>query len=771
MRTLLSLCIFVMIIGGSTLLHGGSTAQATCAETTGRTERTDFYASVIQTRIYFTVYLPACYDATLEKTYPVVYLMHGSNDDDGQWGRLGLYDVLDEGISTGVYPPVIAVMPFAEWVGNENRFDAASWNAVFMEELLPLAEDLYRIDPDQRAIGGISRGGFWAFHLAFRFPQMFHAVGGHSAFFDRFHAAPEFNPLNLATDAPGIDALHIALDRGADDYAAPGLEIMNENLAARGVDYTYTVHPQGQHNNTYWSAHVAEYMDFYLAAWPAQAEPTPTATPTLETPSDPAENNSIFVTNTPRPRADMGILATPSPAATATPAGPIARIAPTTDPALLEQGAYLLLPAVVFPSRQANISAERLNNLRAGVLDASLVVSVDVANTLATEFDLALPEGTRVVAADALYNTLNRDRTLYTLLPFDQLTVRWRVLWVDEVHPLDRDLSAYPFAFPTSVPNFFPARLTRIALSGVTALTRSTIPVLDREGLDWAASGILDYVTAPDYFHTSNEVSFHPDCPAYVQGRLGAFCSKQSHFELFDILDLDIVELSGNHNNDYGYDAYLETLQWYIDREIAVIAGGETLADAQSPLIIEHNGNSIALLSCNWPGPYYAHVNEDPNLLGGVRPGAAACDMNWLREVLPVLSASHDQVILTMQHWEFDQYTPSPQQRTDFRTLAELGADVVVGTHSHFPQVFEFANGADPGEEAFLHYGLGNIFFDQQFFGGVRFFIDQLFIYEGRLLTVDLFTGIIEGQGRPRPMTPDERENFLFLIFTQYGGM
>jgi hypothetical protein len=48
--------------------------------------------------------------------------------------------------------------------------------------------------------------------------------------------------------------------------------------------------------------------------------------------------------------------------------------------------------------------------------------------------------------------------------------------------------------------------------------------------------------------------------------------------------------------------------------------------------------------------------------------------------------------------------------------------------------------------------------------------MDQLFIYDGQLLNVDLFTGIIDDQARPRPMTPDERENFLYLMMIEYGG-
>ena len=84
------------------LLSGGVGAHATtdsaCEALTGRVERHDFYASLVQTRFYYSVYLPPCYDSS-DETYPVLYLLHGSNEDDGQWLRLGLAGILDEGIA------------------------------------------------------------------------------------------------------------------------------------------------------------------------------------------------------------------------------------------------------------------------------------------------------------------------------------------------------------------------------------------------------------------------------------------------------------------------------------------------------------------------------------------------------------------------------------------------------------------------------------------------------------------------------------------------
>jgi poly-gamma-glutamate synthesis protein (capsule biosynthesis protein) len=336
-----------------------------------------------------------------------------------------------------------------------------------------------------------------------------------------------------------------------------------------------------------------------------------------------------------------------------------------------------------------------------------------------------------------------------------------------EIHPLYSDLRQYPFAFASETPNFYPSHLTRLLLSGVTALTRNTTTALDEHGVEWAGEAIAPYVTRADFFHTSNEVSMYPTCPDSDQPLLGdiwSFCSKPEHFELLTNLGVDIVELSGNHNNDYGFDAYLQTLDFYHNNDIQTVGGGATLEEARQPLILNHNGNTIAMLACNWIGPAYALANTEKS-----QPGAALCDRTWLAATLPELAQAYDLVVVTVQYQEFEQYTPTDQQRFDFRALADLGADVVIGTQAHKPQTFEFYT-TKSGSEAFIHYGLGNLFFDQDFWGNKRFFMDELYIYEGRLLTVDLFMGIIDDLARPRPMTPDERLNFLQFMFIQQNG-
>jgi poly-gamma-glutamate synthesis protein (capsule biosynthesis protein) len=103
----------------------------------------------------------------------------------------------------------------------------------------------------------------------------------------------------------------------------------------------------------------------------------------------------------------------------------------------------------------------------------------------------------------------------------------------------------------------------------------------------------------------------------------------------------------------------------------------------------------------------------------------------------------------------------------DFRTMADAGAVVVSGSQAHLAQGMEFYSGA------FIHYGLGNLFFDQMRSSGVRItqfeFIDRHVFYGGKYLGVELITAFLEDYSRPRYMTGPEREKFLAQYF-EYSG-
>lgn len=687
-------------------------ARAQDCDEGGQVSRQTYLSNVSGAQRFFSLYLPPCY-ANSGDAYPLLLLLHGSNADDSQWLRLGLVDALEDKHRLGNAPPMIIVMPFGDAIANLNQFEAASYDTILLE-LLDLVDQRYRTD-GRRAIGGISRGGFWAYHLGLRFPDSFVAIGGHSPFFDEGHAAPAYNPLDLATALPPETGLRLWLDRGSRDFAADGVDRMHLLLRRVGIDHQYHVYTGGGHDEASWRRHVGEYLDFYSAAFAA-----PVHLRTL----NPASSSAL----------------------------------------------ELWLPAGSFAALRASITSAELKSMLTGTLNRQLMLSDGAAARL-RHAGFEIHASTRTVSADQLERILWRDKSSFTLLPFAELSLDLRPLLLDGRAVVDQ-LDDYPLAWESDAPNFSAGHLTRITASGTTALARGTLPALESMGIESATSGIHSYVTASDFFHLTNEASVASSCPLFndaVIGGANSLCMTIDHLAVFDALEVDVVDLTGNHINDFGYAAFTEMLDYFESRGTPVVGAGRDLEAARQPLLLEHNGNRIAWIACNAAGPYYALVNEDETMLGGIRPGAAACEPNWLQDTLPVLAAQVDLVMVTIQYQEYESYAPRPRQRSDYRRLAEWGADIVIGTAEHKPMTYEFYP-SRRGETAFIHYGLGNLFFDQPYWGNRRFFMDTLYIYKGELLTVEIFPGIIDNLARPRLLDGDEAFNFLHFMMIQQNG-
>lgn len=217
----------------------------------------------------YHAYLPPCYGQD-SRVYPVVYLFHGSIQDSSHWLDLGWASYADAGILSGRFAPFIAIMPFNGNLGNISSGGAKSIEAVTVENLLPFVEMNFCVlaGASGRSIGGISRGGYWALEIAFRQPELFGAVAGHSSHL-RFETDPaRYNPLATYAEAD-LSAMRIWLDRGETDFLRPGQDQLHERLVAAGISHDYHVNPGG-HNDAYWVEHMDEYVDWHALLWPRE---------------------------------------------------------------------------------------------------------------------------------------------------------------------------------------------------------------------------------------------------------------------------------------------------------------------------------------------------------------------------------------------------------------------------------------------------------------------------------------------------------------------
>lgn len=457
---------------------------------------------------------------------------------------------------------------------------------------------------------------------------------------------------------------------------------------------------------------------------------------------------------------------------------------------------WVYVPVVAFPSPTESVRYFEIQRFWSGDVNAmnrisqdgtptTLILTPDVYDVM----QLVLGEPAEnipllVIPRDALVEEIwNQHPYAWSLLPFHQLSPEFKVLSVDGIDIFSDEflLEEYPLRIRVTIDgedqalghavedllaadtwqstNRDSSKLTRLVLTGVTALTRATAHRMEVNGMTYPAEGIMSFIQDADILHTSNEVPFSDNCPPadpFLSTTI--FCSDNRYMELLTHIGLDVVELTGNHVNDYGPGALRHSLDMYDEEDIGYYGGGRTSEEARQAWITEHNGNSFAFIGCNVPGPFKAWVSTE-------QAGAAPCDETFLAEELPRLAEIVDIVIMSVQQWEFYRYQVGREQVRQFTSFANLGADVVIGSQAHQPQGFSFVPRED-SSPAFLHHGLGNLFFDQMGQIGTRqMFIDKLIIYDGQLVSVVLYTGLIEDYCCPRPMTADERANFLSTIF------
>ncbi len=147
-------------------------------------ESLKFDSKLVSYPVEYSVYLPADYE-TSQRSYPVLYLLHGYSDDETGWIQFGeANSVADKAIASGDATPCIIVMPDGKVSWYVNSFDGKDpWEDMFVKEFIPFIEKEYRIRPKKefRAIAGLSMGGNGALLLSMRNPDLFSSCVAMSA--------------------------------------------------------------------------------------------------------------------------------------------------------------------------------------------------------------------------------------------------------------------------------------------------------------------------------------------------------------------------------------------------------------------------------------------------------------------------------------------------------------------------------------------------------------------------------------------------------------
>lgn len=244
----------------------------------------------------FAVYLPPDYE-TSQRSYPVLYLLHGSGDDQTGWIQFGeVMHIADRTILEGKATPMIIVMPDAN-AGQRGYFNdlKGTWRYedFFFQEFVPFVEKQFRIKGEKRyrAVAGLSMGGGGSFIYALHHPEMFSSACPLSAAtgpvspdkardYYRERGIPE------ATDAeviafylrnsvlPQLDSIPVDqkkavrwyIDCGDDDFLYEGNSLVHIAMRKKDIPHEFRIR-EGGHNWTYWRDSLPEVLSFISEAF------------------------------------------------------------------------------------------------------------------------------------------------------------------------------------------------------------------------------------------------------------------------------------------------------------------------------------------------------------------------------------------------------------------------------------------------------------------------------------------------------------------------
>ena len=239
----------------------------------------------------YAVYLPPDYESS-QRSYPVLYLLHGSGDDQTGWVQFGeVLHIANEAINEGKATPMIIVMPDAN-TGKRGYVNDVKgewlYEDFFFQELMPYVEKAYRIKGEKRyrAVAGLSMGGEGTFIYALHHPELFSSACPLSAAtgprsleeISRYRLWPagdsisveaktayfkKYSVLSLIENMPDDQkkAVRWFIDCGDDDFLFEGNSLVHIAMRKKEIPHEFRIR-DGSHSCTYWRASLPVVLEF-----------------------------------------------------------------------------------------------------------------------------------------------------------------------------------------------------------------------------------------------------------------------------------------------------------------------------------------------------------------------------------------------------------------------------------------------------------------------------------------------------------------------------
>jgi poly-gamma-glutamate synthesis protein (capsule biosynthesis protein) len=162
----------------------------------------------------------------------------------------------------------------------------------------------------------------------------------------------------------------------------------------------------------------------------------------------------------------------------------------------------------------------------------------------------------------------------------------------------------------------------------------------------------------------------------------------------------NVATVANNHSYDFGEKGFLDTLQALDKAGIKYVGGGVNSAIAYQGQVFTVKGLRIGVLGL-------AKVNGGPaSIAGKEKPGTTnGYDADSTESAITAIKKVSD-IVIVLVHWgEEGSFCPRPAEISSARKWQSLGADIIVGSHTHTLQPIRFA------KNQLVAYSMGNFIF------------------------------------------------------------
>lgn len=224
----------------------------------------DYWSKPLGRLRHLVVYTPPGYEHSGRKKYPVLFLQHGSGDNQDTWIAHGKANwILDNLIAQKRAQPMLIVLldghaAISGPAGPGPNDNTALFERDLLEEAVPLVDATYRTKSgsQNRAIAGLSMGGGQSLTIGLNHAADFAWVGG----FSSAPPSPEAVALPLRESAKTnrqLKLLWIAV--GQDDFLRQRNEEFIQTLKSKGVNHSWKLTP-GNHSWPVWRGYLGEFL-------------------------------------------------------------------------------------------------------------------------------------------------------------------------------------------------------------------------------------------------------------------------------------------------------------------------------------------------------------------------------------------------------------------------------------------------------------------------------------------------------------------------------